>query len=158
MQVEHKTEKVTILFVKVPNDSASFELSYWNYQRQCYVNDFTLIFDSKKQTHLNKGDRPHIQLNSLGNWQLIGLTSDVTEEQAKIMVDESKGWFLKYKNYLNKEFEYFLSLDSFKSLMLHLQVYEVNPYESVKFEKMIDYWNEGIRTGKWVVLFKLHSK
>lgn len=158
--VNHETEKGEILFVKVPDDSRDFELSKWNYQKQDYVDDLTLIFESKEQYNLKKGDRPHIQLNVKG-FKLIGLTSEITEEQVKMILTKSGGPWSAYRDYTADNNWFASALWSFRSLMQHLQVYEVNPLDKPKEDKtvgmvsLIDFWNYvESRTGKWLVLFK----
>ena len=120
-------------------------------------------------------------------FQLIGLTSEVTEEQANMIVDSEKIFpdentktylwsYLDYKGVVNIPYWYANALDSFKSLMEHLQVYEVNPfpepliccsgsvqsecgcmgfpYNYSSQEELNCYYEANERTGKWVVLFK----
>jgi len=120
MQVEHKTEKGTLCFQKVKDNNTHFELAKLaDYD----PDDYLYLIADESFTKLPPG-----------KWQLIGLTSEVTEEQAKIMVDENntlhhldgifyRGGISSFSN----------ALDAFKSLMQHLQINE---------------------SEKWVVLFK----
>lgn len=82
MQVEHKTEKGIVLFVKVPDDAKLFELSHFNYQKYEYVDDLTLLFVSSSESQkYNQRDRPH-RLLPPGKWELIGIAVEVTYELA----------------------------------------------------------------------------
>lgn len=137
MQIEHKTEKGSILFVKVPDDAHKF-----------------LLRQNKSNSDLwyNHG-LPELMISSwielpVFNWQLIGLTSEITEEMAKMMVDfkhetdidESEpsctsslvDIYYPFDYLQNCYYELESFLDSFKSLMQHLQLGEC----------------------KWLVLFK----
>lgn len=152
MQIEHKTENGTVLFVKVPDD----------YKGAIIEDDALTIWQDNKFGSW-------VAYESLGkaNWQLIGLTSDITEQQAKIMVySVMKNPNDRYKNYTRQNqtsgLLYDSCLDSFKSLMQHLQVYEFNPFivddpdpHSQYYGAQMDAWQEAQSiTGKWIVLFK----
>lgn len=166
MQVEHKTEKGVILFVDVPDDSFNFKVSkgyLWfdnNHFKDCCM--------PALPEHLDMGD-----------WQLIGLTSDVTELQAMNMVDyrsdKDEHQSPIFKDYVTGIFG-LEPMPSFKSLMHHKKLYEVNPYGSecpthgfahehekqfaeILFKAYIDKWQEAQkRTSKRVVLFKPNEK
>lgn len=152
MQVEHKTENVTVLFVKVPELTVSFSIE------RLWCN---FIRFKSNNSHQDIGIPK-------GNWQLIGLTSEVTEEQAKMMVDylaitRSLPPVYKYQCFNNWENEFDNALDSFKSIMQHLQVYEANPYGDKELWGDVRYspdqWKEAeSRTGQWVILFKPNEK
>lgn len=83
MQVEHKTEKGEILFVKVPDDLISVML---------FDDLSNMVIEIKSKTgpvFLNSLYSEKWQNISIDlGFQLIGLTSDVTEEMANMMVDE----------------------------------------------------------------------
>ena len=146
MQVEHKTEKGTVLFVKVPEKSTGYKMGL-----------ILLTFD------VNYGLGKVFYDIPMG-FNLIGLTSDITEEQAKMMVGTVKPFGCKgtyFKEYNNTRPFYATAIQSFKSIMQHLQVYEVNPYQEPKrgvsggnLESELEYHTTERRTGKWVVLFK----
>jgi len=150
MQVEHKTEKGTVTFF-LPSPGAD-RFKYFNDEKP-YLSYF--VGHETFREYFPKGT------------VLIGLTSEVTEETAKIMVDEYNDYgLIKHKDYRKGYFTHslFSALDSFKSLMQHLQVYEVNPYEypiyhdytsDVKWKEANTKWLEAeSTTGKWIVLFK----
>lgn len=155
MQVEHKTEKGTVLFVQVPDDAIGYSLTMFD-----NIPHLQLRFDKHPYGDSIKISRKRLEYNP---WQLIGLTSEVTEEIAKIMVDKMIN---SYKDYADSKivdtFSLFTALDSFKSLMLHLQVYEVNTIakpnddaQDGKYLRRLGQWQEAeARTGEWVVLFK----
>jgi len=69
MQIEHKTEKGTVLFVKVPDDAKDFvyfddeDMPYLSY----LIKDFSGWLTDRKYLKVCNG------------FQLIGLTSEVTE-------------------------------------------------------------------------------
>jgi len=156
MQIEHKTEKGTVLFILLPVNT-----DYPTFKRD---------FDVGRLKHYKKD-----------GWQLIGLTSDITEEMAKMMVEAKhnlkyadRNDLTGYRSYgeLHKDGKpYWLSkaLDSFKSLMQHLRVYEVNPYEKPYVNFMgsdvystsfmqLEKWKEiNERVGKWILLFKAND-
>lgn len=126
-----------MLFVKVPDDAYDFKV---------LDKIDILIYETKVYKGVFGGLGDYRMLKSDG-FDYIGLTSEVTEEQAKMMVDKFYRGY-NYNNYLNgKIFD--TALDSFKSLMQHLQVYEVNPF---LVEPL--YTRAESRTGKWIVLFK----
>ncbi|RYZ87096.1 MAG: SDR family oxidoreductase [Proteobacteria bacterium] len=145
MQVEHKTEKGTVIFVKLPDDAEAFTM---NYRKLCYW------FNNANEYSEN-------YLIQEGNFKLIGLTSEITEEQAKMMVDETplSGFTT--------------SIEDFQDIMQHLQVYENNPIgkdyncnayngagsfvngKLYTMNQAYKAWQEAqSRTGKWLVLFK----
>lgn len=122
MQVEHKTEKGTVLFVKVPEVAKNFKI------RNNYI-----WFDISEI--LKNACYCLPEFSSPGEWKIIGLTSETSEGQSKMMVDcPAKGLYANYDlntGYL--EHLYGNPLDSFKSLMHRLQINE---------------------SEKWIVLFK----
>lgn len=154
MQVEHKTEKGVILFVKVPEVASNLT--------QPKVGMVDLYFQTKIKSKDEEDNHISVTLPDVG-FQLIALTTDITEEQAEMMVGIGEVWG---------------SLRLFKSLMQHLQVYEVNPFDEFECTNQWcedGYINQGYgekwrcdfcqeneykqhdsqsRTGKWVVLFK----
>lgn len=128
MQVEHKTEKGTVLFVKVPDDSKLHHIK--ENSGGCYL-QFSCMNEKHKITVGTSDYFAH------GKWQLIGLTSEVNEDQAKMII-KSMGRGDCFKNYADKlgnSFTY--AIDSFKSLMQHLHINE---------------------SEKWIVLFKPNEK
>lgn len=120
MQIEHKTEKGTVRFVKVPDDYKSFS-----------VNPYSREGNSWLWVLSGYNTRLGIPLPN-GNWQIIGLTNEVTEEQAKMMVPNIGDYYPNYKNSEPINFIFPKALYSFNSLMQHLK----NTDE------------------KWIVLFK----
>lgn len=153
MQVEHKTEKGMITFILAPKDASGYKLE-----------DNTLTFDV--MYGIGK-----VYNNVLPGTKLIGLTSEITEEQAKMIVHahiEDDGNIYGYFDYPKSDTIKDTALDSFKSLLQHLQVYEVNTLGEEPFNndmyypasmsimhKIREEWQEAqSRTGKWVVLFK----
>lgn len=154
MQVEHKTEKGTVLFVKVPADSREIEL----------LGVKTQVISCLSATRSPKWYSDVLPIG----FQLIGLTSEITEEMAKMMVDKvTYRYFMHYKHNLNRiKNAKKTALESFKSLMDFKEVFEINPYQ-----ELMRYLNEqsdsGLydlnktkydkaqcRSGKWIVLFK----
>ena len=152
MQIEHKTEKGTLLFVKTDSELISFNL---------YEDFGDKILDIRTNKKWST-----IRLDI--NFQLISLTSEITEEMAKMMVDDKHSDF--YYDYIGEDKDRYFgrALSSFKSLMQHLQVYEVNPYGKQPFLTDDDAGSEEEtqtrflradaqqRTGKFIVLFKPH--
>lgn len=156
MQVEHKTQKGTVLFVKVPDDASDLTLPK--------VGMIDLYFQTKVKSEYEEDNYISVGLPDLG-FQLIGLTSEVTEKQAKMIVPLiERVYGQSYYDYTVKfkvGYGYVgTALESLKSLMQHLQVYEVNPYSH--FTNPEDFDNDAIEhaqelsnfVGKWVVLFK----
>jgi hypothetical protein len=152
MQVEHKTEKGTVLFVKVPIDTVDFEIATIKNSKYLIFGDVSYSFRLKEQI-------PYF------DWQLIGLTSEVTEEKAKMMGFEPMINILDWPANTDLPNTIEVSgLDQFKSLMQHLQVYEVNPYQrpiivenedNVMAINLYNQWQSAEeKTGKWIVLFK----
>lgn len=151
MQVEQKTEKGTLRFELLPNE-AKFIGKNIEGNSFCYsLNGIPSFIDAKD------GET------------LIGLTSEVTEEQAKMMLTAYDTFFGKaYKCKCEYGKLYTKALDSFKSLMQHLQVYEVNPLAPPAYPKAASCENDYVdaryeqyqydkaqeNVGKWVVLFK----
>lgn len=155
MQVEHKTEKGTVLFVKVPDDAVGYSLNMFD-----NIPHIQLRFDKLPYGDSIKISRKRLEYNP---WQLMGLTSEVTEEQAKMIVHahiEDNGNVYGYFDYPKSDTIKDTVLDSFKSLMQHLQVYEVNPYSH--FTNPEDFDDDAVEhaqemskfVGKWIVLFK----
>ena len=153
MQVEHKTEKGTILFIKVAPDASNFRIS----KGFPDTPKGDLSYDTKENVW-QTGDAIIDE-----GFNLIGLTSEFTEEQASKMVDNLDGYGLFFKD-ANGRSGHRLAQSAFKSLMQHLQVYEVNPHDEDKLvmtflnnhKNRWEYAQE--RTGKWVVLFKPNEK
>lgn len=160
MRVEHKTEKGNLLFIKVP-DKFSHPFMTKGFHTESVV---WPEWGNNVEIELANDEHGQIDLPSLG-WQLIGLTSEITEETAKMMVD-SIDFTDFYKHYTDSELWCCGALGSFKSLMHHLQVYEVNRYPnsaSHEFKKLatkeqnhiFSKWHLAQEiTGKWIVLFK----
>lgn len=166
MQVEHKTEKGTVIFYLPPLKADRFD--FFNDENP-YLSYF--IGHETFRQYFPEG------------FILIGLTSEVTEDQAKMMVTQSlhTGLFMHH-NGLDNVYCYKSAVDSFKSIMQHLQVYEVNPCDEFDCPNQFcdngyidqgynDYWrcsfcqeNEynheeaECRTGKFIVLFKPNEK
>ena len=141
MQVEHKTEKGTLLFVKVPDYA-------YNFTNDMQPNQLDFYVDTPfKQSKLTFGE---CVILPKGNWQLIGLTSEITEEQAKMIG--------------------LASVSNFRKEIEKLQVYEVNPLDKPnrylacklhplectgdEINRCRKYEEAQSRTGKWIVLFK----
>lgn len=171
MQVEHKTEKGVILFVDVPDDATVFNfymgyLTYKVYNPKAMCNDNILGNPYKLTKFLERTENiseyiygTPIKIDD--KFILIGLTSEVTEEQAKMMVHahvEDNGNIYGYFDYPQSDTIKDTALDSFKSLMQHKKLYEVNPYGgicSVTYDFNRSLWQEAQeRTSKRVVLFK----
>jgi len=134
MQVHYKTEKGNLIFVKVPYDANLFEV---NVIGDC----FCYSLNGMPET-----------LDLIGcNWQLIGLTTEIAEEKAKIVVSALWNGYMNYElknkpvgNY--NRYVKVTALESFKSIMQFKEVYEeteLKKYPKYKY-----------RTGKWIVLFK----
>lgn len=158
LQVEHKTEKGTVLFVKVPDGVRDFEI----YKR----NDGNTIF-----SYFVKSSCIPVELSG-SNWKYIGLTSEVTEEQAKMMLPKP----LERKTKFGIQYGYMLSpmdteiyisvLDAWRSLMQFKKVYEVNPYNNPACDCLCEFDREGCPdecyryinasgwVGTWLTLFK----
>lgn len=111
-----------------------------------------------------------IELNGV-DWQLIGLTSEFTEDISQDLLPRKSPYsgliMFKYFDYVSKIFSLDNALDSFKSLMQHLQVYEVNPYGEYPMiinhrrlpvsmvQRKKERWHKANQNvGKWIVLFK----
>lgn len=121
-QVEHKTEQGVILFVDVPDEASDLTLPK--------VGMIDLYFQAKVKSEHEEDNYISIALPDVG-FQIIGLTSEVTEEQAKMMVHthvEDNGNIYGYFDYPQSDTIKDTALDSFKSLMQHKKLYEVNPY------------------------------
>lgn len=161
MQIEYKTEKGTVLFVKVPDDLISFKLIE-------DMGDDVLEIKSEVKGYNSLTQRwKNIRVSS--GFKIIGLTTEITEEHAKMIVDtcnelEFNG--VAYNDYQTTSI-HDTALDSFKSLMQHLQIYDVNPLGEFPtlpnfkrlpismVERKQDRWKEAQqRTGRWIVLFK----
>lgn len=169
MQVEHKTEQGTLYFYKVPDNTESVQLV-----DKESMKSFLLICltDNLLPTYIGVEE----------GLTLIGLTSEVTEETAKMVVDSKQESRISLLTgdvtFTGKSLYYFQSeiydnaLDSFKSLMRHLQVYEVNPLTPPVYPKAASCENDYVdsryeqhqydkaqeNVGKWAVLFKIKDK
>lgn len=110
---------------------------------------------------------------SCGNWQYIGLSHELTEEQCAEIVDEDEipwqglAW---YKNYLDRQTNRQIdtALDSFRSLMASIPIYEKNPLgDDPQQAANMDYWDDDVKgsnikkwqeaenvSGTWAVLIK----
>lgn len=159
MQVEHKTEKGTICFLKIEDDAFDVKLT----ESKLYEYDFVNFKTPHRWDNFKKRNWRWGTHFEVGKWQLIGLTSEVTEDQSKMMVDKEVR-YMAFKNYIDDLKISQTALKAFKSLMQHLKVYEVNPYGETPYcgDRRIygsDKWKEAQeRTGKWVVLFKPNEK
>lgn len=156
MQIEHKTEKGTLLFLKMENDYSIAGL-----------NDGHIYFWTSSLFQ-SMGDYPLCVEIPNGKFEYIGLTSDVTEEQAKMMLPLIKRVYgQSYYDYTVKfkvGYGYVgTALESFKSLMKDKQIYEVNPFGTKQPLIENDYTNQELRSGwdekqslcgRWIVLFK----
>lgn len=156
MQVEHKTEKGTVIFVKVPDDSF-----LWHIKENSagYYLQYSCL-NEKSQRTIGNSDYFY------KHFKLICLTSEVTEDKAKIIVRQQGSKPILYQNYSGHDGLFLSAIDSFKSLMQHLHVHDVNPYHnsaSHEFKRsgtkeqndMFLKWHSAQeRTGKWIVLFK----
>lgn len=164
---QFSTGKTDILAVMVPEGAHGFELTKWNYQKQDYLGRFTLLYDSlKMETNLKKGDRPHVQLPE-GNWQIVGLSTEVTEGQWRELM-------LRTKSFLSGVFPVFhysgfeTAKESGLSLIEANECFSVNPLDGVPryvygqnnsantvwyTEK--DYQQAQENTGTWLILRKL---
>ncbi|RQO79145.1 hypothetical protein DBR40_05340 [Pedobacter sp. KBW01] len=164
MQVEYKTEKGTVLFVKVPDEAKKFQIDF---ERYGVVDDFDEAIVLKCENDNHKFDPIFIYDD---NWQIISLTIDIREDQLTEILSPKIGILYEMFGYDYLTTDIF---KCFKSLMHRLQVHEVNPdpltccsgsiqsgcgcmgfpynYSS---EKELDaYCDAKERTGKWLVLF-----
>lgn len=155
MQVEHKTEKGILCFQKVKDNHTHFELAKLaDYD----PDDYLYLIADESFTKLPPG-----------KWQLIGLTSEVTEEWLKEVCFGNTDYI---EDGLGPTDPFVYKLDSFKSLMQNLQVYEVNPYKAechCSIDSTLDemeacglenqnYYEVQQKVGKWIVLFKPNEK
>jgi len=164
MQVEQKTDKGVVLFVKVPDDASDLTCPK--------IGIIDLYFQTKVQSKHEEDNYISISLPDVG-FEYIGLTSDVTELQSMNMLDyqsdNDEHQSPIFKDYVKGKY-HLEPIQSFKSLMQKLQVYEVNPYGDCR-PKYFDYSSqiqyEGDckdfdtaeeRTGSWLVLFKPNEK
>lgn len=111
-KVEFKTSKGEFLGVLVPDEAYDFELNYCG-DRVLYAND-----DSEAPFPL------YITLPK-GQYKIIGIQTEITEEQATIVVDQSinTGLFAHYvKGIPVNTYCYKTSLESFNSLMQKLEI------------------------------------
>ena len=121
MQIKFKTGKGELLFVKVPEDAYDFtnELApnQIDYIQDSEWNGGTLKFGSS------------IILPKEYDFTIISLSSNVTEEISKDLVDEL--YYGTYLNYVNQEnrhkdnnWEFYkdTAIDSFKSILQHLGI------------------------------------
>ena len=106
-----------------------------------------------------------------GNWQIIGLANEITEEHCEDLVEsETDIWLQKmtYNCYTKKDAAYLSAKESFESLMEANEIYSVNPYgkepEDVphlgawtqyRREKWQEWKKAEERTGKWLVLRRI---
>lgn len=98
---------------------------------ELHVKCDNITFDSIDNTLYFHGEIPE-NVQSLfarlpkGNWQLIGLSDEITEEQAASLIDTTlmykkhKVKSYKYKSYIDGFIGFETSLESFKSLMQSL--------------------------------------
>lgn len=151
MQVTIKTTRGEILAVKVPEGASVISLNVAMDILSYSMNGIPNLIDLPSN-----------------NWQLIAPLSEVTEDQAKMMVKEHdelsyEGW--GFQDYLGTSI-CDTALDSFKSLMKANQIYEFNPLNEHQYWNHFDMvnfsYNEDIANynqaqqsaGKWVILFK----
>jgi len=82
-----KTEKFEGLAVMVPEDANDFELSFWNYQRQMYLDTKSvLIFESRSDRRKQiRQDRPHVILPE-NDYLVLGKATELTEERCAEIV------------------------------------------------------------------------
>lgn len=163
MQIEHKTEKGTLYLLKIEDDAFDIKLS----ESKLYDYDFVNFKTPHRWDNFKKRNWRWGTHFEVGKWQLIGLTSEVTELQCKMMVGRNEiGEYKSYREHFTNPyfFGYDIALESFKSLMQHLQVYEVNPCSHPSdieptnlnhYNYISEKWlGAQSRTGKWVTLFK----
>jgi len=82
MRVSYKTEKGEICFLKIENDAFDIELK----ESKLFEYDFITFKTSHRWDNFKKRNWRWGTHFECGKWQLIGLTSEVTEEQAKMML------------------------------------------------------------------------
>lgn len=134
MQVEHKTEKGTIVFVKIPDNAKAWKNESYHVNTLWYKSE-----DMRSPKHI---ELPYDDLI------LIGLTSEVAENEAKMVLPDTEivgeydnGLYVEdwygYIDYVDDDNSFSSPLDSLKSLMQHLQISD---------------------SEKWVVLFKPNEK
>lgn len=172
MQVEHKTEKGNIVFVKIPDNAKAWK------NESYHVN--TLWYKSEDMRNPKYIELPYDDLG------LIGLTSEVTEEQCQKIIEFGDMYpnedmfhlgFPDYENFQKSDslrYVFDNALDSLKSLMQHLKIYEVNPFKinnckcdilknsiyefRLCAKNHINFKEAESRAGKWIVLFKPNEK
>jgi len=155
MQIEYNTGKADILLVKLADGARALGTEIneaLDLTQLYYLSDFMGLRDIRGCTDLPKG-----------NWHLIGNPFELTEEQAKELVDGQTYNPLRitYKDYVNGYYQY-SALESFGSLLAHLEIHQTNPLQDEWDEVCIwghgshmtmkEYQEAGKRSGNWVLL------
>lgn len=141
MQIQFNTGVCTLLLVKVPDSASNIKIEF---ERLC----FDFVADTLY---------PDYEMLPDGNWQFIGLSHELTEEQCKIIVFKMPWGNDCYKNYELIDKPQFVGINakqSFDSLCRHMKIYNVNPVDSDQnILNMYSEWQEAQeRTGSWAVL------
>lgn len=155
----YNTGKVDLIAVLLPEGAYNISVSYLTPNKY-------LMFDVRNYgRYVPERDKFNRQTINLppGNWKLIGSPFDVTEEEARELVDS---WLdVGYQCYGEYEDLAYVrtAIESWYSLLSHLQIYRENPFkrpnegepdEDVFWEKSSQYQRGEARVGNWVFMIK----
>lgn len=157
---EFKTSKFYGFGALVPQDAIE---TYPNKPSVVLFKDNDLVYFPKE------GDGKLIYRLGKGEFKIIGIQTEITEEQAKEIVDDYRGTKM-FHNYLfngsNHHFVAFnTAIESFNSLMQKLEMYSENPYReklycdldtAIDLGGRLEQWQQAqYRTGKWLIIQKI---
>lgn len=166
------TGKVELIAVLLPEGATNPTLNRSNYEPRYWGISYDLpVPDGANYTH---GGGFCFFYKDFGgkkkypeNLVLVGSTFDVTEEEARELVEKMPWGENSYKNYkLDPSLVQYVglsALESWHSLLSHLQIYRENPYkrpnegepdEDVFWKKAAQYQRGEARAGNWVFMIK----
>lgn len=122
---EIKTGKATILVVKVPEGSKEFNIGFWG-NPDMGGNNVQALYSSDSRPPIKVLGR----IKEVGNWKLLGLSTELTEDQWKEILPKYKydKHLGEYENYTDSD-EYFkTATESGRSLLVANRFFEKNPY------------------------------
>lgn len=143
---EIKTSKFDGFGVLVPEDSQH----YWINENDMFLN---IRYSFKNSNY--KGSEL-VAAEKANKYKIIGISSELTEEQAKEIVDETNEFGINM--FTDGRFSFVTALESFNSLMQSLEMYSDNPLGNnpYKMDVVQSEWQQAQqRTGRWLIIKKL---
>lgn len=134
------TSKGNGLFVPVPENKSKFQVVFENLLISDDPNDYDVFGEN--------GNPQFVMKLPKGNWQIMGLSTEITSEQAEKMVKKINSFPDSYVDYSGLGWAFGSPIQSFNSLKEHLGVVDTNPM-GLEPAKNID--GHMSKSGSWIV-------